>query len=309
MTDKRVLYVNPIPYGANAGVDAIGQGLDWRLGQAGIEMRVITCNFLDADFPQRLSDAIDQAIDKKVDGILLYVLEVDPLREPTGRARSAGVPVFTFARAPFEVDAALTYPNFNHGVYMTEWYSTILPKNGSIAVIGGPVVTDDQEMLAGIQHIAPQLGLRLLNQKEMWEDRHSNRTDATPGGREAALRLLEDIPQMDGVFPYNDETMFGTLQALEETGRLGTMKVISRNGTPQAVQAVREGRTNGTWDLDAPQMSFPLADLMTRKLRGEDIGVNEVVMSPIGRMIHAGNVDRWVPWEERVSYSPFREGL
>lgn len=308
MADKRILYVNPIEYGENPAVDAIAHGTDWRLAQGGVEMRVVTRNFLADDFAQRISDTIDEGIEAGVDGFILYVLDYRPLEEPARRARAAGIPVFTFARAPFEVDCALTYPNFNHGMYMTEYFATILPKNAGIGVIMGPDVPDDSEMMAGVEFQARKEGLRILN--DIWGDKYANRTDAEWGGYDAAKRLLADVPKMDGIFPYNDETMLGTLRALDEVGRFGEMRIISRNGTPKAVELVREGRTDGTWDLDAPLMGFPLADAIVRKLvKGEEIGVNEVALSPVGRMVTRENVDRWVPWQERVPYEPFREGL
>ncbi len=41
----RVLYVSPMEYGANVAVDAVGQGLQSRLAEDGIELRVICADF------------------------------------------------------------------------------------------------------------------------------------------------------------------------------------------------------------------------------------------------------------------------
>jgi hypothetical protein len=32
-------------------------------------------------------------------------------------------------------------------------------------------------------------------------------------------------------------------------------------------------------------------------------------ISPVGRMIHAGNLDSWTPWTDRIHCAPFTVGL
>ena len=208
--------------------------------------------------------------------------------------------MLTLERPPFAVDASVPFPNFQHGMYMVDYLTTVLDRGGRVGVIGGPEISDDDELVAGFLYAFERADLELLNDPTI--DRYRNKTDVAPGGREAALRLLADVPDMDGLIAYNDETMLGSLQALEETGRLGEMLVISRNGTPEAVRQIGLGRTHGTWDPDAPGIGFTLADLLVQRLvEGVDLdGV--VTMSPVGRMVHPGNADTWVTYEERIPY-------
>lgn len=301
-----VLYLNPMAYGANPGVDAIGHGLDDALAAAGHELRVVYADFREAGWPEITRRAVAEGIAAGVDAMVLYVLDPGPLAEPAAAAREAGIPVFTFERPPFPVAASVVYPNFNHGVYMSEHLAGLLEPGAKVAIVGGPEVSDDVELVLGLVHGAERSGVTLLNDPTL--DRYRNRTDVRPGGREAALRVLEDFPQIDGLIPYNDETMFGALDALDETGRAGTMRIVSRNGTPLAVEAVRAGRTDGTWDLDVPSIGATLGGLVVRQLGGEALD-GELAASAIGRMITRENAGRWTPWTERVAYRPFREGL
>lgn len=303
----RVLYVNPMTYGANPGVDAIAHGLDGTLADAGIELRVLVADFRDPGWPAVTGDAVRRGIAAQVDAIVLYALVPGQLETPARESREAGIPVFAFERPPFPVTACVAYPNYNQGLYMAEHLASLLPGGGSVGVIGGPEVSDDVELVAGIVAGVERAGLSLAN--DPTQDRHRNHSDVEEGGREAALRLLADVSQLDGLIPYNDETMHGALAALEELGRAGEARIVSRNGSPRGVEAVRDGRSDGTWDVCCPEIGAAMGGLVVRALRrGEELG-GEVVLSPVGRMITRETLARWRPWTERARYRELGIGL
>jgi ABC-type sugar transport system substrate-binding protein len=303
----RVLYVNPIEYGANPGIDMLGHGLAHRLDRAGVELRILYADFREPDHAERTAAAVEAGLEAGVDGIVLYTLDPDHPAEQVARARAAGIGVFTLTRPRFPVDASLVYPNFNHGLFMAEHLATIVEPAARVCVIGGPDTSDDVEEVVGILHGCSLHGLRVLNDPHA--PRYKNVTDAAEGGYEAGLHVLADFAELEALVPYNDETMMGVLRALDETGRHGEMRLISRNGTPHGVQAVKDGRTDGTWDLDPPGMGLAIGELVVRQLvDGERLG-GELAMSPIGRMITRENAHTWVPWGERVPMAPFRVGL
>lgn len=303
----RVLYVSPMRYGDNAGVDALAHGLESRLAEHDIETRVITADFRAPGWPGTSNEAVLAGVAAGVDAIAIWVIDPDEPREGAEAARAAGIPVVAMERPRFEVDASIVYPNFNHGVYMAEHLATLLPAGAPVALMGGPDVVDDIELMAGLVHGLKISGLTLVNDPE--DPRYKNTTDIAEGGREKARNLLADFPDIAGLIPFNDESMLGTLDVLRETGRLGTLKMVSRNGTPKAVQAVREGLHDGTWDLDIPAIGQATADLIVRALvHGENLD-GLCVASPIGRMITQARAATWTPWEERVTYRPLKEGL
>ncbi|HKY46611.1 MAG TPA: substrate-binding domain-containing protein, partial [Acidimicrobiia bacterium] len=303
-TAPRVLYVSPMNYGANPAVDSVAHALDHRLSQVGIDLMVAYADFREDEVARRSEDAVAKGLEAGVSGVALWCLDPAPLERPVDMASAAGVPVFTLERTPFDVEAALVFPNFHHGMYMVEYLAGVLPEGARVAVIGGPEISDDDELVAGFIYQFERAGLELLN--DPTNDRHRNKTDVAEGGREAALRLLADIPRMDGLIAYNDETMLGTLQALEETGRLGEMTIVSRNGTPIAVDEIRAGRTHGTWDPDAPGIGLGLGELIDRRLLEKEELDGLITVSAVGRMIHPGNADRWVTYKERIPYRELR---
>jgi ABC-type sugar transport system substrate-binding protein len=293
-------------YGTNPGVDAIAHGLHHTLAAAGLELRVVFNDFSRADALERANTMIDRAITAGFRAVVIYVLDPNEPAAAVARARKAGLRVFSFERPRFLVDGSLVYPNFNQGTYMAEHLADRLKPGAKVAVVGGPKIIDDDELVAGIVNGVDRSGLMRVN--DPTEDQYRNQTDLRPGGREAALRILAEFPHLDGMVPFNDETMLGTLDALSETGRT-TIKVVSRNGTPKAVQAVKEGRSEGTWDINAPGIGAALGDMVVRQVESGEADGGDLALGPIGRMIDASNVARWTPWSERIPFAPLAEGL
>ncbi len=303
----RVLFVSPMAYGSNQAVDALGHGLESRLAADGIDCRVTHPDFRHENWLEAYGEAVRAGAESGVDVIVVWVIDAGEPAEAVAYARSKGIKVVTLEKPRFPVDASVVYPNFNHGVYMAEHLATLLPQGAPVALMGGPDVVDDIELMAGLVHGLKISGLTLVNDPE--DPRYKNTTDIAAGGREKARNLLADFPDIAGLIPFNDESMLGTLDVLRETGRLGTLKMVSRNGTPKAVQAVRDGLHDGTWDLDIPAIGQATADLLIRALvHGENLD-GLCVASPIGRMITRARAATWTPWEERVTYRPLKEGL
>jgi ABC-type sugar transport system substrate-binding protein len=87
------------------------------------------------------------------------------------------------------------------------------------------------------------------------------------------------------------------------------MKIVSRNGSPAAVEAVRQGRIAGTWDLDASGIGTTLGEVIVRHLTGRESFEEFLIMSPVGKMITQTNLASWRPWSERISWTPLSVGL
>ena len=145
---------------------------------------------------------------------------------------------------------------------MMEYLATLLPPGARVASIGGPDVTDDIELMLGIVHGLALVGLVLVNDPE--DPRYKNITDVRSGGYEMTANLLADFADLDGLVPYNDETALGAIEALTEAGRLGEVKMVSRNGTPNLVELIRAGVHHGTWDIDTIGIGRATAELVIR---------------------------------------------
>lgn len=300
----RALYLSPMPYGANAAVDALCHGLESRLAENGIELFVAYADFAEPDWRDTADAMLTQAVTAGVDAAVIWVVDPNVPSRAAAAAREQGIPVITLERPRFAVDASVVYPNFNHGVYMSEYLATLLPAGARVAVVGGPDVIDDIELILGLRHGLAITGLTMVNDPE--DPRYKNTTDVARGGREMTANLLADFPQLDGLIPYNDETMLGAVQALTEAGRLGEVKMVSRNGTPAAVNLVRRGIHAGTWDIDGPGIGQVVADLVVRAVVGREDLDGLCVASPVGRMITPQRAATWIPWNQRIPYNQLR---
>ncbi len=300
----RALYVSPMPYGANAAVDAICHGLESRLAENGVELRVAYADFADPDWRAEADRAVRAGADAGFDAIVIWVTDPATPADAVGYARGKGVPVVSFERPRFAVDASVVYPNFNQGTYMAEYLATLLPPGGRVAVVGGPDVVDDIELLLGIVHGLKASGLTRVNDPE--DPRYKNTTDVASGGKEKTANLLADFGDLDGLVPFNDETMLGAVEALRDAGRLGEVKMVSRNGTPAAVQLVRDGIHHGTWDIDPIGIGQAVAGLAIRAAVGHEDLDGFCVSSPVGKMITPDRAAAWIPWRQRIPYHPLK---
>ena len=209
-----VLYVSPMPYGANAAVDAVCHGLDNALAAGGAELRLLYADFADPGWRDLASAAVEAGIAAGVEAIVLWIIDAAVPAASVARARAAGIAVVTLERPQFAVDASVVYPNFNHGVYMSEYLGTLLPPGARVAVVGGPDVVDDIELMLGLLHGLDTAGLTRVNDPE--DPRYKNTTDVASGGEEKTANILADFDHLDGLIPFNDETLLGAVEALED---------------------------------------------------------------------------------------------
>lgn len=302
----RVLYVSPLALDGNPAIDAIAYGLQHTLHAAGIELCVLCADFTAPDYRRQYEDAIAAGIAARVDAIVIYVITPSAFGEPVAKTRAAGIPVFTFVRPRYRVNASVIYPNFNQGVFMAEHLVSLLAEGSGVAVIGGPHSVDDGEV-AGVVFALHLSHCKLLN--DPTQSRYCNLTDVASGAREPMLRLLAEFPRIDGLIPYNDETMHGALACLEDEGRAQEAKIVCRNGSPGAVEAVRQGKIAGTWDLDASGIGTTLGEVIVRHLTTQEQYEEFLVMSPVGGMVTLASINTWRPWSERVQWMPLTIGL
>jgi len=303
----RVLYVSPLAPHGNPAIDAIAYGLQHVLHSAGIQLCVLFADFTAPNYRRQYEDAIAAGVAARVDAVVIYVIHPSAFRESVAKARAAGIPVFSFVRPDYPVNASVIYPNFNQGVFMAGHLVALLQKGSGVAVIGGPQSVDDMEEVAGVMFALRLSHCKLLN--DPTQTRYSNLTDVAAGAREPMLGMLAEFPRIDGLIPYNDETMHGALACLEEKGRAQEAKIVSRNGSPGAVEAVRQGRIAGTWDLDASGIGTTLGEVIVRHLTNQEQYEQFLVMSPVGRMITLANIGTWRRWSDRVQWTPLTIGL
>jgi ribose transport system substrate-binding protein len=93
----------------------------------------------------------------------------------------------------------------------------------------------------------------------------------TEGGRPVMLDLLGRFPKLDAVFPINDPSALGAVSALETTGKLGEVTVVSVDGSIDAVKAIQAGKLLSTSAQFPKEIGRIAAEKMYEHLDGVEI--------------------------------------
>jgi ribose transport system substrate-binding protein len=68
----------------------------------------------------------------------------------------------------------------------------------------------------------------------------------TEGGRPVMLDLLGRYPDLNAVFPINDPSALGAISALESTGKLKAVTVVTVDGSREGIVAIKAGKMLST---------------------------------------------------------------
>lgn len=117
----------------------------------------------------------------------------------------------------------------------------------------------------------------------------------TAPARQAALGLLTRHPHLAAMLVANDLMAMGVLQALEETGR--KLLMVSVNGTPDAVNAVRQGQLLATASFNTLAFGCLGMEAAARTLRGQPVPRRIVLPADIIDEMNWAAWDR--PYEAR----------
>jgi ribose transport system substrate-binding protein len=186
----------------------------------------------------------ENAIQMKVDGVGICVIDQTAVVQQVNKAKAAGIPTIALST---------DIPNSDRlafsGVNDRMWAATIAEyaikhnggKGGYIALEGIPGnLISEQRLLGDKDAIAKYPNTRLLDVQPS----NFNRKD----GMSAMENMLTKYPrgQIQGVFCVNDEAALGAIEAIEAAGRQSEISVVSIDGNKDAAQAILEGRILAT---------------------------------------------------------------
>ncbi|MEQ8395980.1 sugar ABC transporter substrate-binding protein [Thalassobaculum sp.] len=236
---------------------------------------------------------VEQAVAEGPSAIVLLPAHETGLNGAIARAEQAGIPLVLIVSKPtagrwvsfvgadnVALAATLARSLFDH-----------LGGQASIAIMDGhPDSITTPERHAGFLTAAAEYpGVRILESRSGYYQREP--------ARNAALQLLERHPRIDGLLVSNDLMAMGVMDALDETGR--SMAVVSVNGTPEAVSAIRAGRLVASASYDTLSFGSLAVEAALRHVRGEAVP-SEIVLP--AEIIDRSNVEAWdKPYEERTS--------
>lgn len=296
---RTIVYIMPLPPGAHPGMDTVAHGIAAGLAGSDTQLRILTADLRDPHFSIEQNQAVVAATEAKVDGICLFTLDETEPAPAVWRAIGKNIPVVALHKPAYPVTATVAVPNFYHGVFLSQFLARKVDDRPKVAIIGGPPILDDEELVEGLLEGGRRCGFQFLNDPH--DPAFRNQADVKGAGVAVAHHILETCgDEMEALIVFNDETLLDVLPVLEERGLLGSLPIVSRNGSPAAVEAVRRGDTLATYDYGLTELGLAagriFSDIFLNGVDPQDL----VVCPTFGRVIDEESADSYVPWSERA---------
>jgi ABC-type sugar transport system substrate-binding protein len=284
-------------------MDAVAHGVAQALDGEGWGLRLFPADLRGgrAVIAQRQEAAVTAALAAGMQAIVLFVVDVNAPASGAARALAQGIPVVAIHKPAYRVNATVVVPNYHHGVVLAQALARAVPSGARTAILGGPEILDDIEMVRGAVSGARDCGLQVVN--DPFSSRYRNLDDLRGGGRTATENLLADFFPFDGLLVFNDETLLDVVEVLEGRGLIGRVPTVSRNGSPEAAALVAQGRSLATFDYHLPEIGLLAGRLVLRCLGQDPPPPEAMVSAPVGELYTRENIERHVSWRRRVRHS------
>lgn len=192
--------------------------------------------------PERQIRQIERFIEDQVAAIVLLPTDSTMVGPVVRKANDAGIPVFTADVAvhdPFaRIVCHIATDNYSGGKLAAIQMIKALDRKGKIAIVDDPGLESVQLRTRGFREViafAKQEGSKI------------EIVSAMPGygSEEKAIlttrEILNDYPDIDGIFAINAPTCLGVLKVLQERGLDKKIKIISFDGADEIKALVDKG--------------------------------------------------------------------
>ena len=261
--DKRVIAV--IPKGVahffwqsvHAGAEAAGK-------EFGVEV-VWKGPAQETDYSGQIN-IVEDAINRRVDGIVLAPSHGDALVPIVERAQKEGIPVTIFDSG-ISTETYLSYvatDNRHGGVVAAERLAERIGGKGKVAILGvkaGSVSTDEREQgfqdtikkkFPGISIVAFQYG-------------DADRAKSL----DRAIDILTANADLDGMFASNESSTVGAVQAIKQKGLAGKVILGGFDSSPNLVEDLKTGAIDSLVLQDPFKMGYEGVKAIVDKLNGQ----------------------------------------
>jgi ribose transport system substrate-binding protein len=212
-----------------AGADAAGKDLNVKIDWKGPAQ--------ETDISGQIN-IVEDAINRRVDGIVLAPSHGDSLVPMVDRAQRSGIPVTIFDSG-ISTENYLSYvstDNREGGVVAARRMGEKLGGKGKIAILGvkkGSVSTDERE--SGFESVI----------KEQFPGIQIVQTLYGEANAAKSLAVAEDIltahPDLTGLFASNESSTVGAVRAIRQRNLQGKVVLVGFDSTPDLVNNVRDG--------------------------------------------------------------------
>lgn len=194
--------------------------------------------YSNASQPTELAN-IQDAISKKVDGILMYSLSLSAEKAEVAAANKAHIPIFLlygYDKSLINKVAGFEQVNLvQYGMGVGTWLASHV-SSGKVAVITGRLGRGDAEAYQqgfeqGLAH-NPKLKV-VASVSGNW---------LRQPAYNAAQDLITAHPDLKAMYVENEDMAVGAVNALSRAGKLKGVTIVSANGAPYGLAAISKGQ-------------------------------------------------------------------
>ncbi|HZN10444.1 MAG TPA: substrate-binding domain-containing protein [Blastocatellia bacterium] len=210
---------------------------------------------------------VEDAITRRVAGIVLAPSHRDSLVPVVERARREGIPVTIFDSG-IGTEEYLSYvatDNVQGGEMAAERLAERLGGQGRVAVLGlkaGSVSTDERERGFQERIKAKYPGIEIVAFRYGEADRARSLDRATD--------ILTATPDIDGFFASNEPSTVGAAQALKQKGLAGKVVLVGFDSSPNLTDDLRTGAIDALVLQNPYRMGYEGVKTLVAKLHGEE---------------------------------------
>ena len=209
---------------------------------------------------------IEDAINRRVDGIVLAPSHGDALVPIVERAQKEGIPVAIFDSG-ISTETYLSYvatDNRQGGVVAAERLAEKLGGKGKVAILGvkaGSVSTDEREQ--GFQETIKQKypGISIVAFQYGDADRAKSLDRATD--------MLTAHADLDGMFASNESSTVGAVQAIKQKGLAGKVVLGGFDSSPNLIDDLKAGAIDSLVLQNPFKMGYEGVKAIVDKLNGQ----------------------------------------
>lgn len=235
------------------------------------------------------NEQLDAMIEKKVDALVVNLVETQAAAAVVDKAKKAGIPVIFFNREP-DLNVIKSYGKASfigtNAIDAGKMQGEIIKKlwdehpeydrnkNGELQYVMFQGNLDNPEALARTEHSVRQARALGVPMRQIGETYVCNWEEPlAKQAMQSALALHQD--QIELVISNNDSMALGAIAALAERGyntgdTTKFIPVVGVDATPQAMAAVQKGIMSATVKQDGEAMGAAIAALTLNAVAGKD---------------------------------------
>jgi ribose transport system substrate-binding protein len=210
---------------------------------------------------------VEDAINRRVDGIVLAPSHGEALVPIVERARREGIPITIFDSG-ISTENYVSYvatDNYLGGVVAAERLAEKLSGKGKIAIVGvkaGSVSTDQREQ--GFQETVKRKypGMEIVAFQYGEADRAKSLDRATD--------ILTANPEINGIFASNETSTVGAVQAIKQKGLAGKVVLVGFDSSPNLIEDLKAGALDSLVLQNPFKMGYEGVKTLVAKLNGQE---------------------------------------